>query len=253
MAETLRQRLARWGLEEILLAYPDLRLVPASDGTLTLAGTLAFAAEPAGMERIDDEYEIEITVFPGFPAQVPSVRETAGRIPPTYHKLDDGSLCLGSPTRLLLILSGSPTLKGFVERCVAPYLYGYSYVEKNGIPPFGELSHGELGIREDFASLFGVTNPRRVREFVRLTGMKKREANKQLCPCGSSLRLGRCHHRRVNDLRDRLGLRWFRDWYAVLSEEKGRGDRSSDNRQPAGSARRPRLTLGEKKMWDGAA
>jgi hypothetical protein len=252
MVESSRERFARWGLEETLLAYPGLRVAPTSDGTLKLGGTLAFAAEPVGKERIDDEYEIEITVFPGFPAWVPSVRETAERIPASYHKLDDGSLCLGSPTRLHLILSTSPTVKGFVDRCVVPYLYGYSYVEKHGHPPFGELSHGELGIREDFASLYGVTNPRRVREFVRLTGMKKREANKQPCPCGRPLRLGRCHHRRVNHLRDRLGRRWFRDWYMVLSEEKVRGVGSSDTK-PTGTSRRPRLTMGEKKMWDGAA
>ena len=96
MAETSRQRFARWGLEEVLRAYPWLRLAPASEGTLRLVGSLAFAAEPSGRERIDDEYEIEVTVFPGFPACVPSVRETAGRISGTYHKLDDGSLCLGS-------------------------------------------------------------------------------------------------------------------------------------------------------------
>src|SRR5262249_54930098 len=149
-------------------------------------------------ERIDEEYEIEITVAPGFPSCVPSVRETAGRIPTAYHKRDDGRLCLGSPTRILLLLAAVPTLRGFLERCVVPYLYGYSYFEKHGTPPFGELAHGEAGIREDFASLFGITDPRRAREFVRLAGMKKRLANKQPCPCGGALRLGRCHHRRVN-------------------------------------------------------
>ena len=48
-----------------------------------------------------------------------------------------------------------------------------------------------------------------VGEFVRLTAMRKRHANKQACPCGSGRRLGRCHHRRINTLREQLGRRWF--------------------------------------------
>lgn len=38
-----------------------------------------------------------------------------------------------------------------------------------------------------------------------LATMKRRRANKQLCPCGSGRRLGRCHNRKVNVLRDRVG------------------------------------------------
>jgi SEC-C motif len=175
-----------------------------------LVGVLAFVAEASGKERLEDEYQIELSVPGGFPGSVPSVRETGGRIPPSFHKLADGALCLGSPTRLRLILSESPSILRFVERCVIPYLYGYSYFERHGILPFGELDHGDPGIRQDFASIFHIDQEEMVREFVRLTSMRKRHANKQPCPCGSQRRLGRCHYRRVNSLRGRLGRYWFR-------------------------------------------
>ena len=38
-----------------------------------------------------------------------------------------------------------------------------------------------------------------------LAAMKRRLANKRPCPCGSGRRLGRCHNRRVNTLRNQVG------------------------------------------------
>jgi hypothetical protein len=174
-----------------------------------LAGSLAFVAEPAGKEQLADEYQIEIWIPENFPDAIPTVWETAGRIPPSFHKLDDGSLCLGSQTNLRLILTESSSLLRFVERCVIPYLYGHTYFAKHGVPPFGELAHGKPGIRQDLAMIFGTHREEDIEEFVRLTAMRKRIANKKPCPCGSKRRLGRCHHLRVNSLRDRLGRRWF--------------------------------------------
>jgi hypothetical protein len=219
MTESLRQQFARWRLEELLLKYPGLRLSPVTHKFVRLAGALAFSAEAPGKERIDDEYEIEVAIPEGFPERTPSVRETGGRIPFSFHKLDGGGLCLGSPTRLRVMLLESPSIICFVERGVIPYLCGYSYFEKHGTLPFGELSHGEHGIRQDLASLFGIDREDIVPQFVRLTSMKKGKANKQPCPCGSQRRPGRCHNRRVNRLRDRLGRNWFRMVHHALREE----------------------------------
>jgi hypothetical protein len=230
-AESVRDRFVRWRLEELLIRQPTLRLVPAPSGWARLAGVLAFVASAPEREQIADEYHIEIDVPDSFPAQIPSVRETQGRIPADFHKLEGGDLCLGSPTRLLLIARESPTLPRFVDRCVIPYLYGYSYFEKYGTMPFGELEHGGAGIRDDFASLFGVGGATAVAEFIRVTSMRRRQANKERCPCGSLRRLGRCHHRRVNGLRKRLGRKWFRMWHAAL-----RSRRVSADRKPAAPA-----------------
>jgi hypothetical protein len=214
--EPARERFVRWHLEELLVKQPGLRLVSGPSGWVRLAGVLAFAADAPAREQIADEYHIEIDVPDSFPEQLPTVKETQGRIAADFHKLEDGSLCLGSPTRLLLIARESVTLPRFVDRCVVPYLYGHSYYEKYRTMPFGELEHGATGIRSDFASLFGVGDPGAVAEFVRLTSMRRRQANKQRCPCGSRRRLGRCHNRRVNDLRKRLGRRWFRMWHIAF-------------------------------------
>ena len=117
-----------------------------------------------------------------------------------------------------LVVAESPSILRFVERCVIPYLYGYSYFEKHGILPFGELKHGEEGIREDLGLLFCTDQKSSIQEFVRLTAMRKRHANKAPCPCDSGRRLGRCHHGLVNRLRHLLGRPWFRLMAHVLRE-----------------------------------
>jgi len=217
MTESLRQQFVRWRLEELLLKYPGLRICPATPWYVRLAGALAFSAEAPGKELIEDEYEIEIAIPERFPKWIPSVREMGGRISSTFHKLDDGCLCLGSPTRLLLMLSESSSIISFVERCVIPYLYGHSFYEKHRIMPFGELLHRQQGISQDLASLFGIDREDVVPGFVRLASMKKRLANKQPCPCGSNRRLGQCHRLRVNKLRASLGRYWFASLSTTLS------------------------------------
>jgi hypothetical protein len=209
VAESIRQRFVQWQIDELLFSYPGLRVVPTTGGYVKITGALAFIREAPGKERIEDEYLVEITIPYAFPKCLLSVRETGRRIPRWYHTLRDGTLCLGSPTRLRFIVSGSASVLRFVERCVVPYLYGYSYFERHKSLPFGELQHGISGLREDLASLFGVDDERSISSFVRLAAMRKRQANKHSCPCGSSRRLGRCHHRRVNELRARLSRRWF--------------------------------------------
>jgi hypothetical protein len=198
-----------WRLDELLLRQPRLRIVPA-DADVVLAGTLEINAQILGRAGITDNYQVELRIPQNFPRRIPLVFETGGRIPRAYHHLQNGSLCLGSETRLRLLLAEGLSLVGFVERCVVPYLYRFSYLKTHGEAPFGDLEHGPEGIREDLRLLFGVDAISAVLPFVRLVGMEKRHANKKACPCGSGRRLGRCHNRLANRLRNRLGRYWFR-------------------------------------------
>ena len=230
MIDPVRQRFANWQMEELLAKYVDLRLSPAPKGESRITGRLGFSAETPGHRRVVDEYDIQIFLASNYPKAIPLVREVGGRIPKTFHKLEADYLCLGSPTRLRLILVKSPSILNFVEQCVIPYLYSYSIFEHGGSLPFGELSHGPLGLREDFASLLGIDNDNddAVLGFVKLLSMGKRQANKLPCACGSHLRLGRCHHRRLNALRNSLGRRWFA---SLLSSPDARFGRNFPSRR----------------------
>jgi len=211
MAESIRERYGRWRLEDLLLRHPGLRIVPSSGDDLILSGAIGFRLQGPDHEAIEDTYAVEIRVPPGFPKEVPTARELEGRIPKDYHKLEGDLLCLGAPTELRLRLATSPTLPAFVEESVIPYLFGHSYFVKHGVMPFGELAHGSGGILQYLAELFGASPVSGVEGFVFLASLKKRHANKYSCPCGSGRRLGRCHNRKLNQLRDRFGRRLFRD------------------------------------------
>jgi len=218
--EDTRELFRRWGITRLLESQPGFRLVPTMDESVTVAGILEFSARIPGKAQVVDRYAIELSIPKNFPKEIPSVRETGGRIPRSYHKLRDGSLCLASPTKLRLLLTESPSILRFVERCLIPYLYRYSYRGQHGVSPFGELDHGPAGIRQDLMPLLGVDRETAVPGFVELAAMNKRNANKKLCPCGSGLRLGCCHNRRVNWLRDRLGRLWFRLVRLQLMQEE---------------------------------
>lgn len=220
MVEAVTNRLHRWGLGELLDKFSGLRITPSCDETLRIRGELCFRVTGPEGETTEDCYFVELRIPPGFPVvtrkEAPTARETAGRIPGTYHKLRDGSLCLAAPSALRLGLGRTATLSDFVERFVVPYLYGYSRYEKGMPLPYGELEHGNEGLRQYFATLFGVNDRSVALEFVRVASLKKRVANKECCPCGSGGRLGRCHHGIVNQLRERLGRGWLAVEYAAL-------------------------------------
>lgn len=209
MIDSVRSRYERLQIDRLLEQYPGLRIIPSPDEDLILSGPVRFTATGPGGREITDGYDIELRIPPTFPDRAPLVRETADRIPHDYHKLTGDYLCLASPTRIRIELAQSPDIPAFVGQFVIPYLYGHSCHEQHGTMPYGELAHGPEGIREDLASLFDAPGTSRPEEFLRLAGMQKRRANKEACPCGSGRRLGRCHNRRVNDLRGKLGSKWF--------------------------------------------
>lgn len=216
MPSSVAERHRRWGVEELLEKYPDLRIFPSPDADLKVGGELLFCVRGPDDAIIEDAYQVELKIPPSFPATVPAVFETGGRIPNTYHKLGDGSLCLAAPTELRLRTGPATTISTFVEAFVIPYLFGYSYREKHGVSPYGELEHGRDGLRQHFASLFGIPDRAVAQELVRLASLKKRPANKAPCPCGSGRRLGQCHHTIVNELRTKLGRTWFASQYEVV-------------------------------------
>lgn len=199
---------AEWGLPEFRDRFPGLRLTHLSDCGLQFEGELAFRAQKNGSPEIKDTYEIRSIVSGSFPRKEPEVFETGGRIPSDYHKMMDGSLCLGSPIRVNKTLAENPTLVGFVENLVIPYLYNRSCLEQFDTLPVGELAHNGPGLLADYEEMFRIDGVDACIGILEALSTKKRIANKRPCPCGSRLRLGRCHNTVVNPLR-RLGSRSY--------------------------------------------
>jgi hypothetical protein len=202
-------------LDEFLRLYPLMAIRPHKGEGLLLKGRFTFSAESPTRGRIEDEFALQITVPNSFPRELPQVTETGGRIPRTgtYHvNGGDGTLCLGSPFRLLLELSREPTLTGFASHCLVPYLYAISdKLRSPGPLAFDELAHGAAGILNDCVDLFNLRTQEQARSALKLLGVKKRLANKHPCPCGCGRRLGKCRfHFKLNALRKLASRSWFR-------------------------------------------
>lgn len=74
-----------------------------------------------------------------------------------------------------------------------------------------DSTHGNEGIMEDYADLLRLDNQTKVLAAIHLLGIKKRIANKKICPCGCKRRLGACHfHNRLNKFRNMASPSWFR-------------------------------------------
>ena len=203
------------GLDQFLKDYPQMSIKPTMDTSLIIEGKFWFSAETKAKPQITDCYALRIEVPAQFPSAVPKVTERENKIPRTgdFHVNPDGTLCLGSPLRILLKLSKNPSLSGFASDCLVPYLYAISHKLKfGGALPFGELAHGRDGELQDYLDLFGLTRPGQVYGALRFLGMKKRRANKQPCPCDCGKRLGRCRFNRImRDFRKLAGRPWFRE------------------------------------------
>lgn len=210
--------LASIGLAPFLDEFPEFGCRPSGGDHLRIAGDLVRTFRAEGFPDIDGEFALELIVPRGFPAALPLAYERGGRIPRNYHTLSSGALCLSSPLRMAFDLSRSPTLMTVATKYLVPYLYRFSYWEKYGRDPWPELDHGVTGLISDYSQLLGAASPTMCLGFMELLGHRARDANKEPCPCGSGRRVGRCHNRHLNRLRDALPRALYRECYVHLAD-----------------------------------
>ena len=149
-------------------------ILPFRGTDIQLKGHFEFSAKPTGGPEIRDTYHLQILIPQQFPQKTPKVTEIDLKIPRNgkYHINPDNTLCLGSPLRLKHKISMRPTLVGFTEDCLVPYLYAASYKLLNGGDfPLGELAHGNAGIVIDYLDLFGLKSRDQVIQTLKLLGM----------------------------------------------------------------------------------
>jgi hypothetical protein len=111
---------------------------------------------------ITDEFLIRITASAEYPAKIPTLRKVGGRtqaIALKYritdyrklHRSDDEVACLCVNQMERKKFPPGSDLSVFLENLVLPYLYGLSYYDAHGRWPWGEYSHGALGLLEFYA------------------------------------------------------------------------------------------------------
>ncbi len=197
--------------------------------------------------RIIDKYEVIIIVPSDYPARMPFVSETGGRIPfiankyrlkdiRDIHWTKENGACLCVRQEEKIKLPPGSNLVYFLENLVVPYFYGLSFFEERGRWPWREYSHGGLGLLEYYAEDPLEQTKESIEKLTPIfTGDKENwkkyraqlmspSANK-ICICGSKQPFSDCRHglawrglvRLHQDLK-RLGL----NPYKVFSSSKGK-------------------------------
>lgn len=184
--------------QDLYLNFPGLILEKKEEDAWQIRGKIRFSREYL-KRQIDDEYSVEILVLKDYPISLPKIFEIEWRIPKDFHRFQDGALCLGTPLEVKAKFRRHPTLFGYVDNCVIPYLYSYSYKCKFGKLPFGEHSHGGKGLLEFYQNLFDIKDPRRVQRFLEILSLGNYQ-DRTRCPCGSGRRLRICHGSLINKL-----------------------------------------------------
>ncbi len=177
--------------QELSQKYTGLNL-KQEKGNYFVEGLLSFSAGN-GDNYIEDDFEISIVIPDNYPETPPHVIETKGRIPSDFHTHSSGNtLCLATSFETKRKFFRHKNLIGFVETLLVPYFYAYSFYEKKGEMPFGELSHGAKGIYEYYQDLFGVDDANKLFLFFKILVDKSYKGHHP-CPCGSGKILRKCH------------------------------------------------------------
>jgi len=187
-------------LTELTGIHRGLSNLAELDHETVLSGTLPFEASADGLETITDKFEIELIIPHVFPDMLPRAREIAGTIERSYpHINGDGTLCLAVPVEQRRIFFEQPSLIGFVNRLVIPYLYGYCYWKQHGRHPFDEQQHGQKGIVQHYVDTLHLADELAALAIVSFLfeyGYRGHHA----CPCGSELKVRNCHGPALRDL-----------------------------------------------------
>lgn len=198
-------------IHEVVTRYPGLRLV--SPGVLE--GVIDIHHQYGDVVR-QDAFSVRLTVENGA-SRLPALREVGGRSKAIAlkHRLEDlralhqnptdGTACVCVRQEEAARFPPGARLLTYVEELAIPYLFGLSYVDEFGEWPWGEYSHGGLGLLEYYADnpVVGgkqeleevLTALRAGSEWPTLHRQLRKPSSKKPCICGSQKTFGKCHNR----------------------------------------------------------
>jgi len=190
--------------------FSGLVLNESKEGGFTISGNLGFTVTHDG-KTIEDDYDIEIIIPSDYPNNHPIVREIGNKITrdkDNHVYPSDGTLCLGAPLAVKRTFAQKRNLLWFVTEQVVPFLFSYSYKQKYGVMPFGELRHGGEGILDYYKELFSEKDEWAVLRLLKVL-VDDNYKGHTLCPCGSNQKLRHCHGallREIKKYQDKNGF-----------------------------------------------
>jgi len=182
--------------------YPSLHLFIEPHGSAVVRGTFPVLS-PEG--RVLDEYRVSIELLADYPRSLPVLREVGGRIPwkPDFHVNADGVACVLLPDdRWRCFPEGAPFVQ-FLDGPVHDFFLGQSLVAMGENWPFGQWSHGAMGVLEYYQWLLETDDRATIARYLYVLA-KLHLKGHWACPCGSGRKIRYCCRARIDDLRSKI-------------------------------------------------
>lgn len=153
--------------------YPTLKIQDGRDGIIEIVGVLSFNMAFLGQGKpyiinppgdysegikIQDKYQIRIELKKSDFSDLPQVYEIGSRLnniaqsrnlrTVDLHINPSGAVCLCIKPEEAGYLPSGFNLRDFFQNLVIPFFYAQSYFEKNNSWPWGQYSHGGIGLIE---------------------------------------------------------------------------------------------------------
>lgn len=178
--------------KEFQISFPEMRLNTGIKDKQIIVGPLQLNHRYNDF-TVNETFDVEINITDEYPFSVPIVRETGDKISRQYsHIYSDGSLCLGIDGEIILKCNGVVNLTYLINTYVIPYFFSYRYYERFHEYPFGERSHGLIGILEAYCETFNVKSFRQAYDILKYAISYEYRGHLP-CPCNSGRRIRNCH------------------------------------------------------------
>lgn len=142
---------------------------------------------------LSKNYEIEIIINKNYPNNIPKVFiKEKNRYKDYEHIYSDGELCLGTPSDLYgLALKND--INEFLVKTLDSFLYTLTYYYKyNGQYPYGERSHGTLGVLSYWMDRFNLESVESTLALMKIIALNNYRGHYP-CPCNSRKKIRNCH------------------------------------------------------------
>lgn len=157
-------------------------------------------------KNIKDDYKIRIDFPKDYPESLPKVKEPGGKISwpvgdPNNHMYSDGTLCLETNLESKRIFEKEKNIGCFIRNLLVPYLYRESYIRIYGVEPFSGREHGGEGLINYYKERFNTSDIHCVLNLLSYALLKGYRGHHP-CPCGSNLRLRKCHGPTIREINE---------------------------------------------------
>ena len=196
--------------------YVGLR-VEVDSGTVYIRGALSLKS---GSGKEIEVFLIEIELPPNYPMGIPVTREVGGRFPklPDRHFNPDDSACLFLPDERYKCFPVGSDILLYIEDCVIPFLFWQLDFElKSGVDPLPARGHGEEGIIEFYMEELQTKDYESMLKGMKYLSAKKVKSHWE-CYCGSAERIGDCHLKHLNIVREHIAKKSVRASYEKLQK-----------------------------------